>query len=126
MLEDEADLPLAHVRQALRAPRIDLQAVDDQPAGGGGQDAAEDRKEGRLPGARRALQGDDLALFERERGAGKDPNLFPPPLAERLGDGDRFEHGHGSLLVTYPRNTSAGSIPATLRNEIMAAARQRT
>ena len=84
LLEDEADRAFADRRQPARARRIDLLAVDHDPPGGRGEDAAEDRQEGRLAGARRPLEGDDLAGAQREVDAVQHRDLLAS-LAEGLG-----------------------------------------
>ena len=95
------------------------------------EDAAEDREERRLAGAGRPFERDDLAALDVEVDAAQHRDGLAP-FAGSLFDttGMRMDIGSPLECVAVPplskrhvRNTSAGSIDATLRNEIIAALR---
>ena len=61
LLEDEADRALPELAELLGPLRVDLLAVDDDPATGGRQQAAQDAQERRLPRTRWPFDRHDLA-----------------------------------------------------------------
>ncbi len=101
LLEDEADRLPADRREVARAREVDLLAVDDDAPLGRRQDAAEDREERRLPGARGPLEGDDLAPTRVEGDPPQDLDGLLP-FGEALDDVLRREDGHRRLLAQGP------------------------
>ena len=65
VLEDAADVA-AQLRDLPRAEPADVAAGDEHPAVGGDLVAQQELQEGRLPGARRADEEDELALGDLE------------------------------------------------------------
>src|SRR5437868_1280629 len=106
------------VADVIPAVRIHRDAVDYDVAFRRREDAAEDREEGRLAAAGRTFERDDLAAIDREVDSFQHCHALAA-FGEVFLDIGRFKNAH--VL-----NTNAGSIDATLRNEIIAAARQRT
>ncbi len=124
LLEDEADRAPPDGRQTLGPPRVDALAVHHHLAAGRRQDAAQDRQQRGLARAGRPLERHHLAAPDLEADAAQDGHGLAA-LAELLGDVVSADGGHDcGLLARQPRKTRAGSMPATLRNEMIAAARQ--
>src|SRR5205085_12556615 len=99
--------------------RLDAYAVDDHIARRRREDAAEDREERRLAGAGRTFERNDLAALDREVDSFEHRDRFAAAFREMFFDAARLKNRH----LAYPLKTSAGSIDATLRNEIIEAAR---
>ena len=69
LLEHEADVPVADLGELVLVEVGDVVAGQQEPAGGGDVEAAEDVHQRRLARARRSDDGDELAALDRERHA---------------------------------------------------------
>src|SRR5262249_51207395 len=132
----EADRLAPDRRQTAGSFRVHLLAVHHDAPRRRRQDASGDRKERGFARTGRPFEGYDFAARERERDSVQDRNHLTP-LPELFGDIERLQNIHRPRLslpdpeprtripesFCYVRNTSAGSMVATLRNEITAAAR---
>ena len=137
LLEDEADRPPADRREAASGASgsTSSPSTTTRPERRR-EDAAEDREERRLAGARRPLERDDLAALQREGDAAQDRDGLPP-FAKLLTTSATRGRSSGTprtgtvsgreelLAVDVSRGRRApGRSAATLRNETIAAARQ--
>src|SRR5690606_34067291 len=113
-LEDEPDVLAPPLREGALAHRGDLCVADEDLPSGRSVDAGDQVQERRLPGARRAHEGDELPLLDLEGEAvedGEDLRVARVLLDDALD----LDEGFGHLFLVSPSSRGLSAPPATSR-----------